>query len=246
MRVGFCVGTACAAMLWAGVPRAETEAEYGNPGPASATLPGAAAPLPKPARTGRPAVFAAAAAAQATRMTMQQREERQFLKDAAAANRFQAEAARMAVGKSSAGAVRALAADQLENRSARGNELLRMLHRRSLAAPMLGNDQRRTLNRLARLQGARFDRLFVEQVVLNAQRSELLYYEKAGASAGDPQLKAWIARTLPAFRDQIATAERVAAPEVKMARGAGSPGAARQSAPRHAPIAARTSELNSR
>ena len=246
MNVGFCVVAACAAMLWAGAARAETEAEYGNPGPATATLSGAPASMPKPARVARPGMFAAAAAAQATRMTVQQREERQFLREAAAANRFQADAARMALGKSNAPAVRSLAAKLIEQRNASGNELLRMLHLRGMAPPMLGNDQRRTLNRLAKLQGTKFDRVFLDQVVLNGQRNEMQYYEKAGAGVGDPVLKAWIARTLPTWRDQLATAERVAGADVRVARGGSGAGAARPSALRHAPIAARSSELNSR
>ena len=244
MNVGFCVVAACTAMLWVGAARAETEAEYRNPAPATQALPGPNGPKPGP--VARPGMFAAAAAAQATRMSVQQREERQFLKDAAAANRFQADAARMALGKSSAPAVRSLAGNLIEHRNASGNELLRMLHLRGMAPPMLGNDQRRTLNRLAKLQGAKFDRVFLDQVVLNAQRNEMQYYEKAGAGVGDPVLKAWIARTVPALRDQLATAERVAGADVRVARGGSGAGAARPSALRHAPIAARSSELNSR
>lgn len=222
-RVGWCVLAASAAMLWNGAARSESETERGNPGPAPATLSGAAEPTPKPRLVARPAMFAAAAAANAKPLSVQQREEWRFLKEAAATNRFQADAARMALAKSQAPAVRLLAGALIDPRNTSGNELLRMLHQRGMAPPMLANDQRKTLNRLAKLQGTRFDREFVVQVGLRSQHDEVQHYEKAGASVGDPVLKNWIARTLPALRDQLATAEHVAVPNTKLARNGASP-----------------------
>jgi putative membrane protein len=233
--IGWCVVAASAAMLWAGAARAESEAEYGKPRAASAALPGAAGSQPKPRLVARPTMFAAAAAANAKPMTLQQREERRFLKDAAATNRFQADAARMALGKSKSPAVRSLAADLINHQNASGNELLRMLHLRGMAPPMLANDQRKTLNRLAKLQGTRFDREFMVQVGLKSQQDEVQYYEKAGANAGDPVLKDWIARTLPALQDQLAAAERVAVPNIKPTRNVAS--VKRPASSRHAAAA---------
>ena len=163
-------------------------------------------------------MFAAASAANAKRMTVQQREERRFLKDAAATNRFQGDAARMALSKSSDPAVRSLADTFIGNQNGSGNELLRMLHGRGMAPPMLENAQRRTLNRLTKLDGSRFDREFVEQVALKSQQEELQYYENAAATARDPALKAWIGRTLPALREHVATAEGIAPGEEKVIR----------------------------
>jgi putative membrane protein len=234
-RVGWCVVAASAAMLWAGAARPESEAGHGNPGPAPSALPGVAESTLQPRPVARPAMFAAAAAANAKPLSVQQREERRFLKEAAATNRFQADAARMALARSKAPAVRSLAAALINPQNTSGNELLRMLHLHGMAQPMLANDQRKTLNRLAKLQGTKFDREFMAQVGLRSQRDEVKYYEKAGASAGDPVLKAWIARTLPALQDQLATAERVAAPNIKLARNVAS--VRRPASSRHAAAA---------
>ena len=217
-RVGWCVLAASAAMLWNGAARPESEAERGNPGPAAARLSGATEPAPKPRLVARPAMFAAAAAANAKPLSVQQREEWRFLKEAAAMNRFQADAARMALAKSQAPAVRLLASALIDPHNTSGNELLRMLHQRGMAPPMLANDQRKTLNRLAKMQGVRFDREFVVQVGLRSQHDEVQHYEKASGSVGDPVLKDWIARTLPALRDKLAMAEHVAVPNSKLAR----------------------------
>jgi putative membrane protein len=185
-------------------------------------------------------MFAAAAAANAKPLSVQEREEWRFLKEAAATNRFQADAARMALARSQAPAVRLLAGALIDPRNTSGNALLRMLHQRGMAPPMLANDQRQTLNRLAKLQGASFDREFVVQVGLRSQRDEVQCYEKAGASIGDPLLKEWIARALPALRDQLATAEHVAVPNSKVARN--EPSANRPASSRHAAAAPSASD----
>jgi putative membrane protein len=166
---------------------------------------------PKP-RAVSPATFApnAAAALSDRRMTPEQREEWRFLKEAAAASRFEAEAARMALGKSSHPGVRSYAAALINHHTSAGNELQHMWQTRGMAPPMLPNDQRRTLNRLAKLQGGKFDREFVQAVALKRQQQDVEGFERASLTTRDPQLKAWIDRTLPTMRYHLATAERLA------------------------------------
>ena len=219
----FCVLAALCALALPGTARAESEAEYTMPGPASAST-GTSGDRSKPPPAARPAMFAPAAAASAKRLSAQQREERRFLKDAAASSRFEAEAARMALGKSSNPGVRSMAATLINHHAAAGNELLHMLHGRGMAAPMLANDQRMILNRLAKLQGAKFDREFLQEVALRNQQQDVQSYEKASLMATEPRLAAWIARTLPTLRYHLATAERMAPAESKLARGAIVPG----------------------
>jgi putative membrane protein len=184
--VSVCVLVAAAAMLWAGVVRAE------------------AAP-----RT----VFAAASAANAKKLSAEQREEWRFLKEAAAASRFEGEASRLALSKSNDPRVRSFAATLIKHHADTGLALQQMLHGRGMAPPMLANDQRKTLNRLAKLSGVKFDREYTDRVGLKYQQEDLQVYERAAATAQDPVLKGWIMRTLPTLRDHLAAAERLAAPE---------------------------------
>jgi len=212
----FCV-LAALALAVAGTARAETEAEYANPVPGARPVEQA---KPKPTPAVRAAEFAPAAAVNAKRMSAQQREERRFLKDASAGSRFEAEASRMALAKSSDPRVRSFAAMLINHHATTSNELLHMLHGRGMAAPMLANDQRKVLNRLAKLQGAKFDREFVEEVALKYQQEDVQFYEKASLVAKEPRLKAWIDRTLPTLRYHLMTAERMAPADVRLARGA--------------------------
>jgi len=196
--VSVCVLAAASAMLWTGGARAGNEAK--------------AAP--------RPAFFAAAAAVNVKPMAMEQREERRFLKDAAATSRFQSEASRIALAKSNDAGVRSFAATLINHHAAATTTLQHMLHIRGMAPPMLENDQRKTLNRLAKLHGKKFDREFMEEIGLKNQQQDVELYEKAGVGARDPVLKAWIANTLPTLRYHLATAERHMPPEVKLAKAA--------------------------
>jgi predicted outer membrane protein len=168
-------------------------------------------------------MFAPAAAAQVKRMSVQQRAERQFLKDAAASSRFDTEAARMALAKSSDPDVRAFAATLINHHTNAGNELQRMLHSRGMAPPMLGNEQRKTLNRLAKLQGARFDRQFLEEVGLRYQQDDVSVFEKAASVSTEPLLREWIGRNLPTLRYHLTQAEKIAPADIRLARSAAVP-----------------------
>jgi putative membrane protein len=154
-------------------------------------------------------MFAPASAASARRLTAEQRDEWRFLKEAAAASRFESDASRLALARSKDPAVRALAASLIEHHASAVNMLDHMLRVRSMAAPMLANDQRKTLNRLSKLQGRKFDREYVE-VALRSQQGIVSTFDRAALVVQDPALKAWIERTLPSLRTQLASAERIA------------------------------------
>jgi putative membrane protein len=214
--------------MLAGAARAESEAEYANPrplsGPARSLDAATEQAKPRPTPAARPAAFAPAAAANAKRMTAEQRDERRFLKDAAASSRFEAEASRMALAKSNDPGVRSFATTLINYHASASNELLHMLHGRGMAAPMLANHQRKVLNRLAKLHGSKFDREFLREVALKNQQEDVQSYEKASFAAREPRLKAWIDRTLPTLRYHLTSAERIAPADFKLARGvAGAP-----------------------
>ncbi|MDB5880798.1 MAG: hypothetical protein JWP43_676 [Ramlibacter sp.] len=202
------------------------------------------------AQVAGPAVFAAASAANAKKLSVQQREEWRFLKEAAAASRFESEASRVALAKSNDPRVRSFAATLIKHHADTGIALQHMLHGRGMAPPMLANAQRKTLNRLARLSGVKFDREYTEQVGLKYQQEDVQVYEKAALVTQDPVLKGWITQTLPTLREHLATAERIAGPEtaasikVRAPRGRAAAGTMQRGLAQ--PVAARANESNNR
>jgi putative membrane protein len=192
----------------------ESQAQHALVSPSSSP---AAVPAP------RPGMFAAASAPFVKRLTPEQREEWRFLKDAAASSRFELDASKLALQRSNDSRVRSLAATLVNHHSGAQPRLQQMLSARSMAPPMLSNDQRKALNRLGKLQGTKFDREWMETVGVRSQQESLLVYEKASQAARDSSLRAWIDHTLPTLRWQLQAAERIAGGATKYARIAPSP-----------------------
>jgi putative membrane protein len=154
----------------------------------------------------RAGFYAAASAAEAKPLAAPQRLERRFLQITAANQRFQAEASRLAQGRTNNPSVKDLANTLLARQQTVQPELLRLLHARGMAMPIPTNEHGKVLKQLAKLQGAKFDRLYVDEVVMRSYQGDIANYEKVAAQAEDPVLKAWAERQLPALRVNFAKA----------------------------------------
>lgn len=178
------------------------------PGIQSATPPSVAVGVPRVPRVApRPPGFAAAAAPGATRLTAEAREERRFLRTAAAQSKFELDASTLAFAKSGNAQVRALAAALINHHKTLGLELAHLLNSRGMAMPMASNEDRKVLNQLKKLSGSRFDAVYMQRIGL-AQAAVARDYEKASAAIRDPQLNAWIVKTLANTRFHQNMAER--------------------------------------
>lgn len=166
----------------------------------------AAAVTATPALAITTAAYAPQAAAEAKPLPPVQRLERRFLQIAAADLRFQAEASRLAQSRTNNPAVKDLANTLLARYETAQPEMLRLLHVRGMALPIPTNEHNKVLKQLAKLNGAKFDRLYVDEVVLRSYQTDISNYEKVGAQAEDPVLKAWIERQLPTLRFHYAKA----------------------------------------
>jgi putative membrane protein len=157
------------------------------------------------AQTRLPA-YAPGAAAGARPLGQAQRFERRFLQITAGNMRFQAEASRLAASRSNNPAVKELAHTLLERQETAQPELLRLLHARGMALPITSPHHAKVLRQLAKLNGAKFDRLYVDEVVTRSYQADIGNYEKVGTQAEDPVLKAWVERQLPTLRFHAAKA----------------------------------------
>lgn len=171
-----------------------------------------------PRAAPRASTFAAGSVPAATRMTAEAREERLFLRDAAAQSRFELDASRLAFAKSGNSAVRTLSASLINHHNTVGLELAHLLHSRGMAMPMINNQQRKVLNQLNKLAGAKFDALYMQQVGL-AQAAVARDYEKASAAIREPQVHAWIVKTLANTRYHQSMAERSGPADPQTAKG---------------------------
>jgi putative membrane protein len=161
------------------------------------------------AAAARAGMFAADSAAAAKRLTPEQREEWRFLKVASATGRFELDAARLALARSKNAGVRSLATTIVDHHAGTQPRLHQLLGARNMAPAMLSNDQRKALNRLAKLQGAKFDRTWLEWVALRSQQEGVLTYERAAQALHDPTVVEWVEDALPMMRENLEAAERI-------------------------------------
>lgn len=164
-----------------------------------------------PAVAPRRPSFAPAAAAGAYRSTPEAREERRFLREAAAQSRFELDASELAFTKSTHPGVRTLAASMINHNKTIGLELAHLLNSRGMALPMIGDVQRKTLKQLAKLNGNKFDSAYLQQVGL-VQANVARDYEKAAQAIGDPQVNGWIVKNQPTTRYHQMLAEKATKP----------------------------------
>ena len=159
---------------------------------------------PAPGFTATP--YAAGAVADHKPLPPTQRLERRFLQLTAANLRFQAEASRLAAQRSSNPAVKDLANTVLTRHQTTQPELLRLLHNRGMAMPLMANDHVKVLKQLSKNNGAKFDRQYVDEVFLRSYQADIANHEKMATQAEDPVLRAWIDRQLPSLRFHVAKA----------------------------------------
>jgi putative membrane protein len=152
------------------------------------------------AATARAPAYAASAAADAKPLGAGQRLERRFLQISAANMRFQGEGSRVALARSNNPAVKDLANSLLARQQTAQPELLRLLHGRGMAMPLGTNEHGKVLKQLAKLTGTKFDRLYVDEVVIKSSQVDIANYERMAQQAEDRVLKAWVERQLPALR----------------------------------------------
>jgi putative membrane protein len=87
------------------------------------------------------------------------------------------------------------------------DELSGILRHKGLEAPMtLKGQEKSTYERLSKLNGAAFDRAYMEDMVKDHEK-DVKEFEKEATSGKDPDLKAFADRTLPTLQDHLKMAK---------------------------------------
>jgi predicted outer membrane protein len=153
-----------------------------------------------PAVAQRAPMFAASQLDAVKRLSPEQRQERQFLREAAAHLRLQTQASKLALARSTNAPVRNIAAALLNHGNATHPEMLHLLQSRGMAMPMLGSDEVRLLKQLNKASGAKFDRIYLQEVALRSSEADAVLYERILGVTHDAQLQAWVERHLATVR----------------------------------------------
>jgi putative membrane protein len=157
---------------------------------------------------GRPAPAAVAPAAP-ERLSAS---ERSFMTNAATRAMYEVEVSRLAVERATSPKVRAYAQSLLAHRLQVSSELGGLMRAKGVQRPSgLPADKSTKLHRLAALRPSpNFDEGYVRVVGIEDQSANIALFERVRRDAQDRDLKAWIERTLPLLRGDLAAARSLA------------------------------------
>jgi len=152
-----------------------------------------------------------------------ERADRRFIEEAAASGMFELQAAQLAATKATDRAVKDYASMIADHHSAANRELMQLANSKGLELPPAPpRAMRRDLEHLGKKTGSEFDQEFVRKVGIEEHQKDIKRFQKASNDAKDPQLKAWIDKTLPSLQQHLAQAQKLPQAEGSASRSVGS------------------------
>jgi putative membrane protein len=143
-----------------------------------------------------------------------QRTDRNFITKAAAGGRAEVELGQLAQGKASSDAVKQFGQRMVEDHGAANHELMQLAENKGMQLDDKTPKPDRLLTRLSKLQGAEFDREYVKAMVKD-HKQDVAEFQRMHSGAVDPNLKAWVDKTLPTLEDHLKTIEGIQAQMAK-------------------------------
>ena len=138
------------------------------------------------------------------------RVDRKFMDEAASSGMFEVQVGQLAASKADDPSVRSFANMLVDQHTAANNELVKIADARGVALPPApAHALRREIDKLGSRNGADFDRDFVRKVGIEAHEKDIKLFEKASKDVKDPELKAFVDKSLPMLREHLAAAERL-------------------------------------
>ena len=143
-----------------------------------------------------------------------QRTDRNFITKAAAGGRAEVELGQLAQGKASSDAVKQFGQRMVEDHGAANQELMQLAENKGMQLDDKTSKPDRLLTRLSKLQGSEFDREYVKAMVKD-HKQDVAEFRRMHSGAVDPNLKAWVDKTLPTLEDHLKTIEGIQAQMAK-------------------------------
>ena len=143
-----------------------------------------------------------------------QRTDRNFITKASAGGRAEVELGQLAQGKASSDAVKQFGQRMVEDHGAANQELMQLAENKGMQLDDKTPKPDRLLTRLSKLQGPEFDREYVKAMVKD-HKQDVAEFRRMHSGAVDPNLKAWVDKTLPTLEDHLKTIEGIQAQMAK-------------------------------
>jgi putative membrane protein len=138
------------------------------------------------------------------------RGDRKFIEEAASSGMFEVQVGQLAASKATDANVKSFASMLVDQHTAANNELVKIANAKGVELPAAPkHSMRREIEKLGKKNGDAFDRDFVREVGIKDHKKDIKEFEKASKDVKDPELKAFIDKTLPTLREHLAAAEKL-------------------------------------
>jgi putative membrane protein len=142
--------------------------------------------------------------------TKLQRTDRNFITKAAEGGRMEVELGQLAQGRASSEAVKQFGQRMVDDHGAANHELMQLAENKGMKLDAKTPKPDRLMERLSKLQGSDFDREYVKAMVKD-HKQDVAEFKRMHSGAVDPNLKAWVDKTLPTLEDHLKTIEGIQA-----------------------------------
>jgi putative membrane protein len=135
--------------------------------------------------------------------------DRDFMRNAAIGGQAEVELGNLAVQRASRPTVKEFGAKMVKDHGAANGELATLARAKGVELPTtLDADHRALRDRLSAMQGAEFDRMYMQEMVKD-HTQDVAEFEQAARSASDPDVRAWAASKVPTLREHLALARDI-------------------------------------
>lgn len=138
------------------------------------------------------------------------RGDRKFIQEVAGDGMFEVQVSQLAASKATRPEVKSFASKLVDDHQQANNELVQLANARKVELPAAPPRAKRSaIEKLGKKSGADFDKTYITEVGIKDHKKDIKEFEKASKDVKDPQLKAWVDKTLPHLREHLAMAEKI-------------------------------------
>lgn len=138
------------------------------------------------------------------------RADRKFIEKAASDSMLEVEAGKLATSKASSQEVKSFASMLVADHTKANSELAQLANSKGVELAIATHGGQREIEKLGELSGDQFDKTYVRKFGVDDHKKDVKEYEKESRKAKDPELKAWVDKTLPTLRTHLDAANRLA------------------------------------
>jgi putative membrane protein len=136
--------------------------------------------------------------------------DRKFVSEVAADNLTEVQLGQLAAQKATDDAVKRFAQRMVTDHGAANDELKKIADQKGMTLPTaLDKRHQAKMDRLSKLSGADFDRAYMRDLVKDHVK-DVKELQRRRDKTKDPDINAWVSKTLPAVRDHLKQAEEIA------------------------------------